>query len=176
MSRLREPTNPLSLSSRFQRVVRDRCGTVQLGSLILAFPTVGQGPVINALSLPIFRHSFVGFPSRLKGCENVELHTPLFWNHLKNILFGMTRSLISLQHKQRGGLTWSINEIPHWLNTMTNILKHPLTSTFASNNVRLTAHVNSEVMFLFRYLFVTLTVLVDTVERMLVNDSEHGAF
>ena len=39
------------------------------------------------------------------------------------------------------------------------------------------AHVNScEIMFLFVYLFVTLTVLVDIVERMLVNDSEHGAF
>ena len=64
------------------------------------------------------------------------------------------------------------------LNTMTNILKQPLTSTFASNNIRFTAHVNScEVTFLlFFYLVVTLTVLFDIVERMLVNDSEHDAF
>jgi hypothetical protein len=61
---------------------------------------------------------------------------------------------------------------------MTNILKQPLTSTFASNNIRFTAHVNScEVTFLlFFYLVVTLTVLFDIVERMLVNDSEQDAF
>ena len=66
-----------------------------------------------------------------------------------------------------------MNEVPNfnWLNTMTNILKHPLTSTFAYNNVN-----SWEIMFSFLYLSVTLTVLVDIVERMLVNDSEHGAF
>ena len=66
----------------------------------------------------------------------------------------------------------------NWFMTVTNILKHPLTSTFASYNVRLTARVNScEIMFLlFFLLFVTLNVLFDIVERMLVNDSEHDAF
>ena len=61
---------------------------------------------------------------------------------------------------------------------MTNIMKHPLTSTFGTNDVRLTAKVNScEMMFLLFYeLFVTLTVLFDIVEGMLVNDSEHDAF
>ena len=58
---------------------------------------------------------------------------------------------------------------------MTKILKHPLTSAFASNNVRLTAHANSGEIKLFE-LFVTLTILFDIVERMLVNDSEHDAF
>ena len=41
---------------------------------------------------------------------------------------------------------------------MTNILKHPFTSTFASNNKC------GEIMFLFLYQFVTLTVLVDIVK------------
>ena len=60
---------------------------------------------------------------------------------------------------------------------MSNILKHPLPSTFASNNVRLTALVNSgEIMFLFFKLFVTLAILFDIVKGILVNDSEHDAF
>ena len=58
--------------------------------------------------------------------------------------------------------------------TLTNILKHPLTSTFATNNVRLTAHVNScEIMFFY---LLSLLLVVNIVERMLVNDSEHDAF
>ena len=74
-SRLREPTHRLSLLPRLHRAVRDcslrysgalfayigvsteRCGSMRLSFLIiLAFPppTVGQGPEINTLSLPIF--------------------------------------------------------------------------------------------------------------------------
>ena len=60
----------------------------------------------------------------------------------------------------------------NWLNTVTNIMKQPLTSTFVSNNVRLTAHNSCEIVVLL----VTLTILFDIVEMILVNDSEHDTF
>ena len=67
----------------------------------------------------------LGYQAVWKGVENMELHTPLFRNQLKNIPCDMTMPLMSLQHKQRGGFTLSINEVPNcnWLNTMINILK-----------------------------------------------------
>ena len=76
VSRLQNPTNPLSHMSRMHRVVRYLfCGRVRLCSILLAFPLSGavrcgfvrlywhfyrqKSTEINKLSLPI-RHSSVG--------------------------------------------------------------------------------------------------------------------
>ena len=72
-------------------------------------PTVGQGPVINVLSLPIFRHSFVGLTSHLKGWrKRGATHTvilklfkkyPTWYDQVTDIFATQTARRINLIYK-----------------------------------------------------------------------------
>ena len=148
------------------------------GAERFAFPPPKVGsPEINALSQPVFRHScWVTKPSErvsktwsYTSCySEITLKHPVWYGQVTDIFATQTARSIDLIYK------WSPSILFIRLTTMTNILKHPLTSTCASNSVRLTARVNScELMFLFFKIFVTP---FDIVERLLVNGSEHDAF
>ena len=78
-----------------------RCGSVSY--IGVSTTKVGQGPEIKALSLPIY--------TLLRWVNKPSDRVAKTWSYTRrysettNILFGTTRSLISSQHKQRGGLT-----------------------------------------------------------------------
>ena len=86
-SRLREPTNQLRPSSHFHRVVRD-C-SLWYSAALFAYIGVSTGNSWarsrnKRAAYLFFDTPPLGYQAVCKGGEKVELHTPLFWNQVKN--------------------------------------------------------------------------------------------